>query len=234
MSSFDGKILSCRKHVLFIWAPQCLVQGLAQSVRIIELNYIVPHGQSIPLAGVPSDYTAPLSILPPLPPSHIHLILRWEKTRYSSLPSPYLRNRPKNMGALSHLELNELCEVLTENKAKRPKSCSLLVFFREFLPQSLLLSLLFLFWLVRVFFFSLNYLVPVSISTFKSLFLDPSLSFAFTQRLSADWLSLRKWSWTIIWQLKLSQPFSPLSMFFTIFILCGSSSDKTPKHKSFC
>lgn len=92
------------------------------------------------------------------------------------------------MGALSHLELNELCEVLTENKAKRPKSYSLLVFFREFLPQSLLLSLLFLFWLVRVFFFffPLNYLVPVSISTFKSLFLDPSLSFAFTQRLSAD------------------------------------------------
>lgn len=40
--------------------PQCLVQGLAQSIRIIELNYIVPHGQAVPLAGVPSNYTAPL------------------------------------------------------------------------------------------------------------------------------------------------------------------------------
>ena len=40
--------------------PQCLVQGLAQSIRIIELSDIVPLGQSVPLAGVPSNYTAPI------------------------------------------------------------------------------------------------------------------------------------------------------------------------------
>lgn len=163
-SFFDGELLAAGTMSYSSAHPQCLVQGLVQSIRIIELNYIVPHGQSIPLARVPSNYTAPLYILPLLPPSHIYLILRWEKT-------------------CLHLVLNELCEALTENEAKKPWSYSLLPFFREFLPQSLLLSLLLLFWLVGFCFF--NYLLPVSISTFKSLFLDPSLSFAFTQRLSA-------------------------------------------------
>ena len=58
-SSTTGTMSYSSEHL------HCLVQGLAQSVKIIQFNCIVPQSQSVPSTGVPSNYTAPCKLSPP-------------------------------------------------------------------------------------------------------------------------------------------------------------------------